>query len=208
MGLVYVFVDGVYSGLQFGGNLHVDSHSSEYSIPSALFGLIKDLTRPTPPSLNFKMLSLTATLPVTGTAGSAGCDILTANDVLTPPHGRVLIPTDLAMAITEGWYSKRDSRSSLAWKAELDVKAGVIDNDYRGHVRVVLKKDTPRSYQVTKRDKIAQLIMHPQCNGPVEQVETSDDMALREAGFGSTGTRALDAASEKSTPPQNGQGSN
>ena len=48
----------------------------------------------------------------------------------------------------------------------------MIDNDYRGHVRVVLKSNTPSSYQVTQWDKIAQLILHPYCNGAVEQVET------------------------------------
>ena len=39
---------------------------------------------------------------------------------------------------------KLDSRCSLAWKVELDVKTGVFDNDYRSHVWVVLKNDTPR----------------------------------------------------------------
>ena len=82
-----------------------------------------------------------------GTAGSAGYDIFEANDVLIRTHGRVLIPTDLA-----------------ALRAELDVKAGVIDTDYRGHIRAVLKNDTQRSYQVTQLDKNAHLVLDPYCN--------------------------------------------
>ena len=106
-----------------------------------------------------------------------GYDIFAANDVLIPPHGRVLIPTDLAIAVPEGWYGKLDPRSPLAWKAERYIKTGMIDHDYRGHVRVGLKNDTPRSDQVTQQDKVAALILHPHCNGAVEQVETLEDTA-------------------------------
>ena len=183
-----------HSPYDFGNGIHVDLQSGEYSIPRALWGLIKDLTRPTPPGLKVKLLSPKVTLPFRGTAGAAGYNISAANDVLIPPHGAVLIPTDLAMAFREGWYGKLDSRSILAWKAELDFKAGVIDSDYRGHVRVLSKNDTHGSYQVTPLDKIAQLILHHYCNGAVGQVETLEDTARGEARFSSRGSRALDPA--------------
>ena len=90
----------------------MDLQSGEYSIPRSFLGLIKDLARPTPPGVEFKLLSPKAKMPFRGTAGSAGYDIFAANDVVIPPHGRVLIPTDLALAIPEGWYGKLDSSRS------------------------------------------------------------------------------------------------
>ena len=78
-----------HSPYDFGNGIHVDLQSCEYSIQSALLGLIKDLIRPTPPGLKVKLLSPKATLPVRSTAGSAGYDILAANDVLIPGYGMV-----------------------------------------------------------------------------------------------------------------------
>ena len=51
------------------------------------------------------------------------------------------------------------SRSSLAWKHQLDVGAGVIDRDYRGNVGVVLFNLGAENYYVKEGDRIAQLVV-------------------------------------------------
>lgn len=50
----------------------------------------------------------------------------------------MLVKTDLSIAIPEGYYGRIAPRSSLAWKNHIDVGAGVIDEDYRGPLGVVL----------------------------------------------------------------------
>ncbi len=46
--------------------------------------------------------------------------------------------TDLAIAIPSGTYARVAPRSGLAVKSFIDTGAGVIDEDYRGNVGVVL----------------------------------------------------------------------
>lgn len=46
--------------------------------------------------------------------------------------------TDLAIAIPHGTYARVAPRSGLAVKSFIDTGAGVVDEDYRGNVGVVL----------------------------------------------------------------------
>ena len=62
---------------------------------------------------------------------SARYDLFSAENCIVPAHGRRLIPTDLAVAIPQGFYGRVASRSGLALKKGIDVGAGVIDPDYR-----------------------------------------------------------------------------
>lgn len=53
--------------------------------------------------------------------------------------------TDICVAIPAGHYGRIAPRSGLTWKHSLDTGAGVIDEDYRGELRVILfnHSDTP-----------------------------------------------------------------
>ena len=59
-------------------------------------------------------------------------------DVTVPPHGRAIVPTGLALAAPPGTYARVAPRSGLAVKHFIDTGAGVVDEDYRGEVGVVL----------------------------------------------------------------------
>ena len=48
------------------------------------------------------------------------------------------MPTDLAIAIPPNTYARVAPRSGLAVKHFIDTAAGVVDEDYRGAVGVVL----------------------------------------------------------------------
>ena len=49
-----------------------------------------------------------------------------------------MVKTDLAIAVPSGTYARVAPRSGLAVKHFIDTGAGVIDEDYRGNVGVVL----------------------------------------------------------------------
>lgn len=55
-----------------------------------------------------------------------------------PARGKAVVATDLAIAIPPKTYGRVAPRSGLAVKHFIDTGAGVIDEDYRGPVGVVL----------------------------------------------------------------------
>lgn len=61
-----------------------------------------------------------------------------AYDCVVPAHGKEIVKTDLAIHVPPGTYGRVAPRSGLAVKNFIDTGAGVIDEDYRGNVGVVL----------------------------------------------------------------------
>lgn len=59
-------------------------------------------------------------------------------DVVVPARDRAVVPTGLAIAAPHGTYARVAPRSGLAVKKFIDTGAGVVDEDYRGEVGVVL----------------------------------------------------------------------
>ena len=64
--------------------------------------------------------------------------LFSAYDYIIPPKGKVLAKTDLQIQLPNGCYGRVAPRSGLAHKHFIDVGAGVIDQDYRGNVGVIL----------------------------------------------------------------------
>lgn len=89
-------------------------------------------------ALRVKRLSEHAILPTRGSPGAAGYDLSSAYDDVVPAHGKAIIKTDLSIAIPHGTYARIAPRSGLAVKHFIDTGAGVVDEDYRGPVGVVL----------------------------------------------------------------------
>lgn len=65
--------------------------------------------------------------------------------------------------------------------------AGVIDEDYRGNVGVVLFNHSNEDFVVKKGDRIAQLICERIFYPVLEEVSTLTDTKRSDGGFGSTG---------------------
>ena len=61
-----------------------------------------------------------------------------AYDCMIPARGKGVAKTDLQIAIPSGTYARVAPRSGLAVKHFIDTGAGVVDEDYRGNVGVVL----------------------------------------------------------------------
>ena len=88
--------------------------------------------------LKVKLLSEHGKLPVRGSAKAAGYDLFAAHPTVVPARGKELVKTDISIAVPSGCYGRIAPRSSLAWKNHIDVGAGVLDEDYRGPVGVLL----------------------------------------------------------------------
>ena len=80
-------------------------------------------------------------------------------------------------------------RSGLAWKNFINVGAGVIDEDYRGNVGVVLFNHAKTDFNVAKGDRIAQLICERIVYPALEEETGEIEQTTRgELGFGSSGS--------------------
>lgn len=99
--------------------------------------------------LKVKKLSVAGRLPARGSPKAAGFDIFAARATTVPAKGRVLVKTDIAIAIPTGYYGRVAPRSGLAAKHCIDVGAGVIDEDYRGPLGVLLLNFSDTEFQGT-----------------------------------------------------------
>jgi dUTP pyrophosphatase len=130
-------------------------------------------------------------LPAYATPGAAGCDLraAVATTLLIAPGGRTLVPTGLAVAIPDGYEGQVRMRSGLALKKGLILPnaPGTIDSDYRGELCVLVANIGAEPVEISRGDRIAQLVFAPVARGSLERVETLPETSRAEGGFGSTG---------------------
>ena len=77
-------------------------------------------------------------------------------------------------------------RSSMAARG-IATTGGVIDAGYRGEILVLMTNLGDAPIEIKAGEKIAQMIPVPVLTGPVLEVETLEDSARAEKGFGSSG---------------------
>lgn len=103
---------------------------------------------------------------------------------------KAMVPTDLSIACPPGTYARIAPRSGLAVKNFIDVGAGVVDEDYRGPLNVVLFNFGKQDFVIKKGDRIAQLILEKIAMAEVLETEELDETVRGAGGFGSTGVSA------------------
>lgn len=128
-------------------------------------------------------------LPAYATTGAAGMDIVAAEDIALAPGARHAVATGFAIAIPDGYEVQVRPRSGLALKHGITClnTPGTIDSDYRGEVKVILANLGDEAFQVTRGERIAQLVPAAVTRAEVTEVDTLDDTARGAGGFGSTG---------------------
>ena len=141
--------------------------------------------------IKIKKLSQNATIPVLGTANSAGYDLFACinTDVCINPNEIVLIPTGIAMEIPEHYFGMVCSRSGLVIKNRIHIlnSPGIIDSDYRGEIKCILHNSSNNAFTIQNGARIAQLILIKYDNIKFVETETLSDTSRGYNGFGSTG---------------------
>jgi len=129
-------------------------------------------------------------LPAYAHEGDAGLDLYAREDAtLTPGGGRALVPTGISIAIPMGHGGFVLPRSGLALKHGISVvnAPGLIDAAYRGEIKVVLLNTDPTEpYEVSRGDRIAQLVIQ-RVESVAWQVTDTLDGIDRGGGFGHSG---------------------
>lgn len=134
--------------------------------------------------MKFKRLSETAKLPTKGTTNSAGWDIYSDETKTIHYNSKELISTNLSYEIPSGYVLVIKDRSSVANK-DLTTNAGVLDSDYRGNIKVMLRNNTGHNLHINKGDKIAQFLL---LAVPEAEVVESNELKNSERGIGGFGS--------------------
>ena len=98
-----------------------------------------------------------------------------------------VVDTGVSLSIAQGFYGCIRDRSSMAAR-DISVVAGVIDSDYNGQIKVLLRNFGLTNYCIRKGNKIAQIIISPvvQANAFIP-VACEDRKEGDARGLGSTG---------------------
>ena len=130
-----------------------------------------------------------STIPVYQTQGSAACDLKSSDATVIPSKSTVVVGTGIKLEIPKGFGAQVCPRSGLAAKNGITVlnSPGIIDNDYRGEVKVILHNAGTEDFIVKKGDRIAQLLFFPIFQAIFQKAEEVSTTVRGEGGFGSTG---------------------
>lgn len=139
-------------------------------------------------TMNIKKIDPTAKIPTYARVGDAGADLYASEDVTLHYYSTEAVPTGIALEIPNGYVGYINPRSSLGVKGITVINApGTIDSGYRGEIKVILANHTGEDYQITKGDKIAQIVFHKFEEVFFEPVDELSDSERGTGGFGSTG---------------------
>jgi dUTP pyrophosphatase len=127
-----------------------------------------------------------AYLPCRAHPSDAGADLKSTEQLEIYPGEQKLVDTGVAVKIPEGYGGFVFNRSSQGKKGiSIPHSVGVIDSDYRGNIKVILKNISEDVYKIEVGDRIAQLVVMPVllCGF----VDAWNDTERGARGFGSTG---------------------
>ena len=156
-------------------------------------------------NIRIKLTHPNARVPTYGSEGAACFDLYAATvngaehlgDIVYPGHP-VVVDTGLAFEVPEGYMLRIASRSGLAFKHGIEAFPGVIDSDYRGELKVLLRcwhlADDEPPVRIEPGDRIAQAYLCAVPRVTFTEVEELSATERGEGGFGSTGLSGTTAA--------------
>jgi dUTP pyrophosphatase len=142
--------------------------------------------------LRVKRLEEGARLPVVAHPGEdLGYDLFALEGIVLGLRETVRVRTGIAVEARDSTTGAplgllvRD-RSSMAARG-IATTGGVIDAGYRGEILVLMTNLGEAAVELRAGEKIAQMIPVPVLTGSVEEVESLEESARAEKGFGSSG---------------------
>lgn len=137
-------------------------------------------------TLQIMRLSADAVLPSKAHSNDAGYDLSSTNEYIIEPMGFALVETGIAIRVPHGTYGRIAPRSGLSCKS-IFINAGVVDQSYRGPVKVVVYNLGKEPFKVEKGMRIAQLILEKIMLVSVVEVPNLEETSRGTSGFGSSG---------------------
>jgi dUTP pyrophosphatase len=142
------------------------------------------------PPLRVRRLHPRARLPTRAHAGDAGLDLHCVEGVRLEPGARASVATGLALELPPGHAGLVLPRSGLAARHGIALvnAPGLIDEGYRGEVRVLLlNTDRSAAVELAAGDRVAQLLVVAVAPCAVQEADTLAGSERAQGGFGSSG---------------------
>lgn len=128
-----------------------------------------------------------AKIPVREHSTDAGADFFSCTNELIFPGERKLLSTGIRLLIPKGHVLILKDKSGLA-VIGIHIMAGVIDEEYRGEIKVLAINLSKERLSITKGQKICQGLLLPVSTPEIEETfDISLETSRGEEGFGSTG---------------------
>ena len=156
--------------------------------------------------LHVKLHSSSACLPTRSSDRAASYNLYSPEASIIPARSKVLVDTQISIAIPEGTYACVAPRSGLASKFSLHVGTGVIDPDYCGTIRILLFNLSDVDFKIRVGDHVTQLVLERIANPVVAEVPELDTAIDSSSPptyepVGSVSHFSDTAATLKATPP-------
>lgn len=129
--------------------------------------------------------------PTYAHAGDAGADLRSTESFTLAAGERRTVGTGVKIALPDGYAGFVHPRSGLAAKFGITVvnAPGTVDAGYRGELRVTLLNTGSEPFEISRGDRIAQLVIQQVEKAHFIPVNELPDSYRGEAGFGSTGSK-------------------
>jgi len=118
--------------------------------------------------------------------GDAGIDLPIIRDQILMPGEFADMASGIRVAIPEGYYGRIVARSSALRKRRIRVYEGIIDSGFRGELFTYMEAIGPGPSEVKVGDRLAQLIIQPVLDIPVNRADILPESVRGTQGFGSS----------------------
>lgn len=120
----------------------------------------------------------------------AGWDLYAVEDIVLKPRVVTLLKLGFKMELPRQSFAMITPRSGLAFKEGITIvnSPGIIDEDYREEVGVILFKLTDGDYEIKRGDRIAQMVIMHRMISELNRKKKLNESNRRGGGFGSSGT--------------------
>lgn len=135
-------------------------------------------------------IKTTGHMPTYANEHAAGLDLRAKLDetVVMNPGDTYVFPTGLHAEIPNGYFGLVAIRSGLGFKGFiLSNGVGIIDEDYRGEIRVKIHHHGEEPIEVQDGERIAQMILIPYVQANLIVSEELSETERGEKGMGSSG---------------------
>ncbi len=139
--------------------------------------------------LRVKKLHPDAMVPKYALPKDAGMDLFASEEKTFAPGERGTVSTGIAFALPPGYVGLIWDKSGPPLKTGLHTMAGVLDETYRGEVKIVVINHGNQPVRIEKGQKVAQLLVQPIVQPEVQEVSELDATIRGTGGFGSTGLK-------------------
>lgn len=168
-------------------NDYINPHPDTISETEIENSTAEKTTKETKPThLTIERIHPEAKLPKRARLGDAGFDLFSVDYYSIPAYGQALVSTGIKMHIPDDCAGLIWDKSGLASEG-ITTMGGLIDGNYRGEIKVVVKNLSEDIFNIVPGQKIAQIIIQKIKHLEIQEGKVDTDTAREDKAFGSTG---------------------